>query len=64
MSFVLVAAGIGAAAAVGSAAIGAHQQKQASKHNRNEANRLGKEIKRLETKRSLELPVILSLIHI
>jgi len=58
MSFVLVAAGIGAAAAVGSAAIGAHQQKQASKHNRNEANRLGKEIKRLETKRSLELPVI------
>lgn len=58
MSFVLVAAGIGAVATVGSAAIGAHQQRQASKHSRNEANRLGKEIKSLETKRSLELPVI------
>lgn len=59
MTFIIIgAAAIGGAATIGAGAIGANQQKQAAKHNRREAKRLGKEIKSLEQKRALELPVI------
>ena len=59
MTFIIIgASAIAGAATIGAGAIGANQQKQAAKYNRREAKRLGKEIKSLEQKKALELPVI------
>lgn len=61
MSFItagIIIGGIGAAGAIGSAAIGANQQKQAGKAAGREAKRLQGDITRLEEQRNRENPII------
>jgi len=59
MTFIVLgAAAIGGAATMGASAIAANQQKQASKHHRNEANRLNGDITRLEKEREQNNPII------
>lgn len=55
---VLTASAIGAAASVGGSAISAHQQKQAAKGARNEANRLKNDIAEIEKAREKNNPII------